>query len=204
MTIQLNGTTGITTAGNVVASAGDLISSAGGLNALYTPINNTGASSDLTLSVGQIAYVDYTAATTIPMHIACGNNQLYEVIFENVIPGTTSGYVQFQMNNTTYTGVWSITGLNAPGSGTASGYATTNNAPTITGDGGIMQATSLVNTTTTNKRVLSRSHSIYNGTTYYTDFNSSVCTDTTTPWTSLGTIVYTAVHTGRIWIRRLG
>jgi len=175
-------------------------------------INNTGASADVSLAVGQLAYVDVSAATTALLRIATGDNQLYELNLQMTGNGNTSGYPILSPNNASYTNFIYHTGI-AESGGSAVNLGDYQSGFPLCRNGDIRQTRVTLSTKTTSK------HATYLGAVYYTATavywssgianwlsaasNSAATTDTTTAWTSLGTVAFPVAATGRIYIRRL-
>lgn len=171
------------------------------MQSYLTPINNSGAASDLALGIGQSAYVDFTSATSIPLHIATGDNQLYEIEFESAVVGAAN-VLALSPNNTTYAGALSLLGGDVSSAGSAGGGSATSGAFQMTWAGTPYSVTATVSTKTTLKRMTGLSRD-YNGTTGYILMFEMAWNDTTTAWTSLGSLTCTSPITGRVYIRRL-
>lgn len=184
------------------------------INALVTsfpaPINNTGASSDITLAIGQSAYIDISAASSVPLHIACADNQIYEAELQlagNI--GISSGALLLP-NNASSTNrfaweqLYNLSNSPEANSGFANGFF-------ISGADIRFRKVS-ISTKTTSKTVSSYgavyiSSSLGVSTDLMASFwqataSSNTIGDTTTAWTSLGTVIFPVAATGRIIIRR--
>ncbi|HQT65349.1 MAG TPA: hypothetical protein PLO16_12635 [Acidocella sp.] len=163
----------------------------------FTPINNTSASSDLALSVGQSAYINVTAATSVPLHIATGDNQLYELTMQLSMP--TSATVQntsLSPNNTGYSSAIFYQMLAASGGATNAAYAINSNFELSDVAFGFAKYT--ISTKIISKIILGNMQ-------YYNGIRSmqSTWNDTTTAWTSLGTINFPFSATGQIVVKRV-
>jgi hypothetical protein len=180
------------------------------IGAFPAAINNTGAASDIALSVGQSAYVDFSAATSVPLHIACGDKQSYEMEMRCVgNTGSTSG-TTLNPNNTTHTNffvwgqVYNLSTAPEANGGFLNGF-------TIAGSD-IRYRKLFISTTTISKTVISTGYSYLSssqgpaadtiGSSWQASANSNTISDTTTAWTSLGTIAFPVAATGRLVIRR--
>lgn len=170
-------------------------------SAIASLINNSAAISDLSLLVGQSAYLDFSGVTSLPLHIATGDNQLYEMIVSTTNESTYSGAVALQPNNTTYASAITNQIISAQGTSVAAA-ATTQSTFTISSANGMEMSRHLINTSTNKKRILTNDIS-ESATLYYTGQVGSRWSDTTTVWASLGTLTFSVAMTGRVLIRRL-
>jgi hypothetical protein len=166
------------------------------------------------MAVGETAYLTYSSATSLALHIATGNNQEYELIIQGdvaISPGTAGG-VSLEPNNTTVTAgaikrsqTYNTSSLTVNGSSIAySGYEDGVSATVFTlGGNNIIHARCLISTATLAKAVLSD----YIGSSTGSDFARSIehdfWNDSSTAWTSLGTITFPFAQTGTIIIRRI-
>jgi hypothetical protein len=174
------------------------------------PVNNTGASSDLSLSIGQSAYIDFSAVASVPLHIACGDNQSYEMEVRCIgNTGSTSG-TTLNPNNATHTNffvwgqVFNLSTSPSANGGFLSGF--------IIAGSDIRYRKLFISTTTISKTVISTGYSYLSssqglsvdsmGSSWQAAANSNTVSDTTTPWTSLGTVTFPVPATGRIIVRR--
>lgn len=184
----------------------------------HSIVNNTGAVSDVSLLVGQTAYLTYTSATSVPLHITTGGTSgvLFEIYMINVNPAltTTLGSVSLNPNNTTYTNfIYSsaLYGDTTVAANIASWVSTFILNPS--GNGAVLLLTGTISTTSGAKSTQSRvmgAPSTSGGT--ITSVSSSVWVttastyggfDTSVAWTSLGTLVFGEALTGTVYIRRL-
>jgi hypothetical protein len=193
MAVTINGTSGITFPNASTQTAGaDLIA-------------NTGASSDITLNMGQTAYVTFTSSTSIPLRIATATNQVYEI---NIISsGTAAGNLAFLLiNNATGSvhNTFQILAPSTPASGSAGyNFLTSDTSFRVSVGGTLLFANATAFTTTANKSIIISGRDTTASVGYgYTIESTS--TDTTTAWTSLGTITCSTALTGTVWIRRIG
>jgi len=176
------------------------------------PINNTGAVSDITLALGQQAYIDVTASTSVPLHIATADNQVYEV--EMLMQGNTgsAGNTVLNPNNSTYTNFFIGNG-NASSNSSTSGYAIYTSGFLIAYAQDVRHALFHASTKTISKSVIGSAEGIntvpqtysIQGSSHWQSVASSggSASDTTTLWTSLGTVAFPVAATGRIIIRRI-
>ena len=175
-------------------------------------INNTGAASDVTLAINQQAYIDVSASTSTALKIATADNQMYEVVMMMSGNGNTTGYPILSPNNTTYTNFIYHTGI-VEYAGSASYLGDYQSGFPLCRNGDIRQTRAIISTKTTSKSLTYTGASYWGGSGLYwcsaiavwlsVAANSSAASDTTTAWTSLGTITFPVAATGRIYIKRL-
>ncbi len=85
-----------------------------GLSQQASLINWAGVTADAPLPVGSTAYYEVSTATgNIPLYIACGDMQIYEVTYINLVFAATSQGLKlsFLPNNSTYSGQFSQTAV---------------------------------------------------------------------------------------------
>jgi len=167
-------------------------------------VNLTGATADYELQVGQIAYISFTNVTNVPLHIATPNNSYYEL---HVIPSNTGGTsggtdnnVYLYPNNTTYSGAFYSAEFWRDTSAMSSSYP--QNSAFVIG-----RAFSAITAWITNRTQYKNVRALLD---YYGISNtwpamraiSSDWRDTTTEWTSLGTIVFPQSTSGEILVFR--
>jgi|WetSurMetagenome_2_1015567.scaffolds.fasta_scaffold00310_21 hypothetical protein len=162
---------------------------------------------DVVLGIGQAAVYDVSAITTLPLRIATGDNQLYElrVLPTNVAGATFANPTNLQPNNAN-TGAGAVTRIamfaQQGGAPIASGVFTTENVFVLDGANTINKIRVEICTRTNGKTIESNSSN--------TSATSNIITttqgrwsDTVTAWASLGTINFGAAITGRISVRRI-
>jgi hypothetical protein len=222
-------TTGSWVAGDIILQSGVLGELAGwkrqttgpnnvlGVDWIYfnqNPINNSAAVSDIALSVGQTAYVDFTAQTSVPLHIATGDNQLYELTI--AAQGATGNAVNQSVfllpNNSSITNMFEGMFAGQYGS-TAGANSAIVNAFLLAGLGDVRSTKATVSTKTTSKWTnftflgyYSGGSNMYNGVgagTWLATASTPTTVDTTTAWTSLGTISFSTAATGRAYVKRI-
>jgi hypothetical protein len=167
-------------------------------------VNLTNATVDYPLSVGEEAYIEFANATSVPLHIQTQSGTYYEldlVCSNNVgtSGGVTSG-IFLRPNNTTYTNnfyysemFWAYPSFSSSGS-TYSAFRISY----AIGDAKVY----LINYT---------SHKSIKGIDMQTGTNdmpvvhcyASTWNDTSTPWTSLGTITFPQPTSGFILVKRI-
>jgi hypothetical protein len=163
------------------------------------------ATSDYPLAVGEEAIYNFTNATRMPLRIATQDGTVYEL---HLIPSNTYGSsggslseVFLNPNNTTYSNAFVYAELNRISSGSGSAYTTFSAFR-------IGWTISSVYCIIINRTVYKHMKVIYN--TYGTsDYLAALYVvshnwqDTTTPWTSLGTITFPQSTSGQILVRRI-
>ncbi len=188
----------------VYPTAGTAISS--GSAWATSVINNTGAVSDIALAIGQKAYITASGATSIPLHIATAGAvaEQYEITLSGTDTVTTSqpNVSTLQPNNTTYSNAFNLRQLTTYNSSVA-GYNATESSARITADGASPeQAIIRAWTTTTAKRILTTTTCYATNTANETSVLAVQWQDTTTVWSSLGTISLPVAWTGAVTIER--
>lgn len=177
-------------------------------------VNLAGLSSDVTLKIGQTGFIDFTAATSVPLHIATGDNQLYELTImaagNTGSNGATAG-LMLNPNNTTYTNFFTTNTTNNANGAQGLGFYYLSAFMLSIYDPRSVKST--ISTKTASKWVMSSATCLYSATSQLQQENlngtwmaaaSSYSTgDTTTLWTSLGTLVFQTAATGRAIIKRL-
>lgn len=163
-------------------------------------VDLTGRSTDYALLVGQTATLTYTNATSVPLHVATVAG-MYEIFVTgyNINP-TASSAVTLKPNNTDYSNAFTWAQGSFDGGGSSGASATMSSIQV--GQGSIINANWLAFTATTGKSM--------RGTTTCKDLSylrgisqATLWNDTTTPWTSLGTIVFPFAQSGKIFIKRI-
>jgi len=181
-------------------------SGSGGVGTYFDPVTWNG-STDRALGVGQITQDSFTSATSMPLHIACGDGQIYEIeIAGRYTPAAASSFSTLQPNNTgpatnsfdlndiQSIGV-TVSGIDAPAAGTGGFRLETVGAS-------IISCKATVFTSTLNKKIIAVSASS-TSTSHAVATITSVWNDTTTVWSSLGTITMPNAWTGTIVVRRI-
>jgi len=165
---------------------------------------------DRVLDVGQFTSDSFSAQTSMPLHIACGDGQIYEIdILGNSAWVAAAANSILQPNNTVpTTNSFTLSQLLVDHTGAVSG--TTLSAAADGGfrlDGGgapILFSKCTIFTTTGGKRVLSDSTSATSTANYFSkSLISSWWDEQTTNLSSLGTIILPSAWTGQIVCRRI-
>jgi hypothetical protein len=169
----------------------------------FTRIDLTNASEDYLLKVGEEAYISFNNVSSIPLRIATTNDTFYELHLLNSNPRTDViyGRVRLFPNNTTYNEFCISVVYRAP-SAFNTIYETTETGFYL--GASFIVAFALIINQKQYKNV--RSISNLYGRSDYNPLYLEASTDwrnTTTEWTSLGTIVYPAPAKGEIIVRRL-
>jgi hypothetical protein len=172
----------------------------------FRRIDLSNASSDYLLQVGEEAYISFSNATNVPLHIATQSGTYYEM---HLICSNTGGTseasgnpIYLNPNNTTYSNAFKYAAY-YKNSGTASSEYTTYSAFRV----GVAytNGTCYITNYTQYKNVRGF-YDTYGGSSndypsldiFSTDWN-----DTSTAWTSLGTVSFPQSSSGYILIRRL-
>jgi hypothetical protein len=195
------------------ASAPTDIQGVGGAVNLSAPIfSGTSLATDVPLNVGQTITYDITAQTSYALHIATGDNQLYELSLE--IQGSATGSAGtcfLNPNNNTFANFFrfDVTATSGAAVSAGGGY---QSAFVLAYNQEVRGADCKISTKTISKWVRGSAYGLVNSPTSYMSMHathwqaaaSSVGVgDTTTAWTSLGTITFPVAATGRIIVRRL-
>ena len=184
----------------------------GALTAAASVFDNSAAATDVALLLGQTAYYDLTAATSKALKIACADNQAYEMTL--VLQGNGNvGISQTTLspNNTTYTNSFSSVSQFANTGGTSfNGGFTSAFAVAYRGD--IRNSRSVISTKTASKTVVTTSLQFSTNTSlevsetasaWQASASSNTLGDTSTAWTSLGTLTFPVAVTGRVYVKRV-
>jgi len=192
--------------GNSVQSLGNSVSN---LVSNYNTAVVWDGVNDRVLGIGQHTSDSFTSATSIPLHIACGDGQVYELTMDGTFtPAASGAHTILQSNNTTP----ATNSFNMTFSGIYGTSSTVDNSygPTLA-DGGfrlgqacppyVLKAT--VYTSTLYKNCMSdmKGYETTYGARFYRIV--SLHNDTTTLWNSLGTITMSSTWTGQIVCRRV-
>lgn len=166
-----------------------------------TPVNLSSATSDYSLAVGETAYIDYSSATSVLLHVTTVANGMYQLIINNNKTTATAGNYSYLKPNNTDTGSNAVENLRIYyGSSSGNGIVTHTNFRL--GSGITLCSDCIITTRTANKSMhgKSKGYEITNKMLYD---DNQFWTDTTTAWTSLGTIAYGEAQTGRIVVYRI-
>jgi len=171
-----------------------------------TPIAWDGTN-DRVLDVGQFTKDSFTSATSIPLRIACGDGQEYEIeIAGRYTPAAASSLSILQPNNTgPATNSFDLNTIQSIGvtvSGTDASAAGTGGFRLEAVGASIISCKATVFTSTLNKKIIAISASS-TSTSRAVITITSVWNDTTTVWSSLGTVIQPIAWTGQIVCRRI-
>jgi hypothetical protein len=168
-------------------------------------VDLSNATEDYPLAVGEEAIINFTDATSVPLHIATQDGTVYELHLIPSNPGGTSGGgnnpIYLNPNNTTYSNAFVYASLYRNSAGSNSDYIT-NSAFKI-GHG-----YSAVYCIIINRTVYKNIRAYFDVYGLSPDYPTIVISsidwrDTTTPWTSLGTITFPQSTSGQILVRRI-
>jgi len=217
MSVTINGTTGISSPSIDLAAALSVASGGTGstsetsaLNVLNAIVDLSSATADYDLAIGQRALINYTDMSTVPLHVVAGDGRMFRLS----LTGTNvngDGSVYLLPNNTVYGNVFTQRVLYGRDVTALSGAAA-NNPPVISISGNCFALDGIVLTDTLRKYAeftSSGSTTVYS----YHGYRVFQWQDTTTVWSSLGTIVFSSVtpvsvagdvpRTGKIIIERI-
>jgi hypothetical protein len=178
----------------------------------YNPTDITSRTSDYPLKAGETVYRTYTNATSVPLYIATQEGE-YEIIITGPVmtPGVITGSNYFVPNNNfttfnvsyaSYSGdMW--TGSNNVAAGNNVLYGMTTGIGV--GNGYIAKAVLKVSTYTTGKSYQIDAMCRWNNAQVITSVTQSkgIILDTTTVWSSLGTLNLALSQSGKIIIKRI-
>lgn len=160
------------------------------------------ATTDHQLAVRQKAVINFTSATSIPLHIACGDGQIYRMYIlwsDTFLTSARSNTKSLLPNNTTYTGSILHTQL-----ANGAGYQAAIDAFQLgVGWEPVSAYSAEIFTSTNSKSVLSRGFDYQYGAAWYNAIAHDFWNDTTTAWTSLGTVTLVYARSGQIVIERI-
>ena len=171
----------------------------------FTRVDLTNVSEDYLLKVGEEAYISFNNVSSIPLRIATTNDTFYELHLLNSNPGTNSnilyGRVRLFPNNTVYNN-FRVSVIYRSSAGHATIYYLEDPGFTIGASFFVAIAWIINRKQYKNVRAVSN---LYGWGGYYPLYweASTDWGDTTTEWTSLGTIVYPNRASGEIIVRRL-
>ena len=170
----------------------------------FKRVDLTGATEDYFLKVGEEAYISFSNVMQVPLHIATQDGTYYEM---HIIPSNTGGMtgglapIYLYPNDTTYSGAFYYAEFYRHAN-LFNNYYQQHSAFRIG------WAFSCITTWVTNRTQYKNVRGIYDiyGTStgypcltvFSTDWR-----DTTTAWTSLGTVVFPQSTSGEILVRRL-
>jgi len=171
----------------------------------FRRVDLTNATSDYMLKVGEEAIINFTDATNIPLRISTQSGTYYEchLICSNTggTSGATANRVLLNPNNTTYNNAFISVEYHRNAS------TSTNSANTLSAfmcgfafSNSVFYITNF--TQYKNVKGLIDAYGITTGFPYLIVFSAD-WRDTTTNWTSLGTIVFPQASSGYVLIKRL-
>ena len=166
-------------------------------------IDLTGYSgADIALGIGQSTVYTVTAATTLLLRIATSTNQVYTLDIMPTLTSGNAGGAQLQPNNAAATNIF---------------YSQVNMLAPSTVSGNFSTATTIFNLSTgatSLHRLIANISTATNFKTVFSDYIGSTATsnqsgymrnewqDTTTVWSSLGTVVFNQTITALVRVRR--
>jgi len=172
----------------------------------FRRVDLTGATSDYMLQVGEEAYISFSNATSVPLHIATQSGTYYECHLICSNTGGTSGGTEAEIylnpNNTTYSNAFAYAEVYRNLGGLGSSYSVTYSAFRC---GWAFSNITYYITNYTQYKNIRGFYDIYGLSHHYPSIYifSTDWRDTTTAWTSLGTITFPQSASGYILVRRL-
>ena len=171
----------------------------------FRRVDLTNATADYQLAVGEEAIINFTNATSVKLNIATQNGTVYELhLIPSNIGGTSGGYnspIYLNPNNTTYSNWFYYVDYYI---NTYSYYNTYTTYSSFRIGWGFSSIYCVITNRTVYKNVKGY-YDVY-GVTYSYPWWAGFSTDwldTTTAWTSLGTIIFPQSTSGQILVRRL-
>jgi len=171
----------------------------------FRRVDLTGATSDYNLQVGEEAYISFSNATSVPLRIATQSGTYYEmdlISFVTLKTGTGAA-IFLNPNNTTYSNAFTFMNVYInDGNSNVVGNKNTYNAFRITWSGA--HARVYIHNVTVAKSVKSLAH-MWDSSSYgcAIAIELTYWNDTSTAWTSLGTVTFPQSYSGYILVRRL-
>lgn len=168
----------------------------------FSPKNVTGFVANKYLAPGEIAYLDYSLQTIVPLRIRTEEG-LYEVdiIGDISVSGAVDQDVFFRPNDSEQTGIIQHRQYQIVSATITGQYSNRTNF--IIGNQNIgfvnLKMSTFTKTKCCNSMENSRRIATAN---YLSSTGTHMWTDTTTPWTSLGTIIFPFAQSGKVVIRR--
>ena len=174
-------------------------------NSYANPVNLTSATADYLLEVGEVAYISFSNATSVPLNIATENGTYYEMdlVMSNSSGTTsgTSGWVLLNPNNTSYSSAFQDARVISYYGGSSSSVNDTDNGFVI--GIAIVSTRAHITNFTQNKNTFSTYFLTGITSSPYIEVSACLWADTTTSWTSLGTITFPQASSGFVLVRRL-
>jgi hypothetical protein len=168
---------------------------------LTTIVDVTTASPDRTLAINETVYLDVVAQSLVPLNVACGTDEIYEVIGFGTHTTGGDGHTLFRPNNASDTLNHIIRANYSANTLSAGSAATVNTVGLNIGYGNLQSLNMLISTRTLAKRL--QCSSVGNNATNYATLMGIVWNDTTTVWSSLGTLSFPSAWTGMVTVRRI-
>jgi hypothetical protein len=171
----------------------------------FRRVDLTNATADYQLAVGEEAIINFTNATSVKLNIATQDGTVYEL---HLTPSTTggtsggSGVIYLNPNNTTYLSAFYYADYYINSGATASVTYTSYSSFRI---GSAISSIYCVITNRTVYKNVKGYYDIYGVSNAYPSLTifSTDWRNTTTVWTSLGTVVFGQSTSGQILVRRI-
>ena len=176
-----------------------------GVDNYPTIVDLTNATSDYDLQIGQKAIINFSNNTSKPLRIATANGRIYKMylnVSNDFSNSGADGNVFLQPNNNTYTNSFYNTTIYRNSSGLFSSYQATFNSFRL-GYGFIFNEIHIQNFTTAKLLKLTILGWGYLAHFPLLEIAVSAWNDTTTAWTSLGTLSFPSSTSGKVIVERL-
>lgn len=164
----------------------------------------TGRVSDYPLKAGETVSITYTGATSVPLNVATSEGVYSLEITGDISVATVNGNaITLAPNNAAQTGF--IAAQNQIGLNNQAGQVIAGIATAIQiGNSTLANASYTLYTTTKAKSFAGRAtYKFHSNQYYYCDTFTGVWPNTTTAWTSLGTITFPFAQSGKVIVRRI-
>lgn len=175
-----------------------------------TSINLGALGGDYNLSLSESGYITFTAASSVNLNVACGQGE-YQIAVNasSASPSTTAGGIYLKPGGYSASAIKHVVRYSdvnrSTGTNSASSYYGDDNytGGFLFGETWIIKGNLNVSTFTNSKSFVSQSVCLPDATNVRYMGSSGYWSDTSTTWTSLGTIYFPSAQTGTIIIRRI-
>jgi hypothetical protein len=177
----------------------------------FETVDLSGASSDYLLQPGETAKIDFSSATSIPLHIGTVEGAVYEFVVVGDITGSLTASVTSLVPNSGGLAAGCINQLQFYCSGSMSESSSGVNTSAAKIKGNVFKLSDLnyifmegkISTSVKAKSIFVKSSLIPLSDVSQFNNIAGFWNDSTTAWTSLGTITNTVAHSGTIIIKRV-
>ena len=171
---------------------------------LVSVVDLTNATTDYPLAVGQTATITYTNVTSVPLHVATVEG-FYEfaVSGDRTVGMASSGVGYLNPNNATYSSQFACNTHYQQIGTTSFGYDNTTSGSSFLFVGNHATGAKATISTFTRSKSLIMDSVEETGSSAYQMRKVGVWLNTSTAWTSLGTIIFPSAQSGKVIIRRI-